>query len=158
KKLPSCCANNCFNWIGICGQPIHEIDARDIVYQNSVTLCGNGVSGPESAQAIGSCQWRDDVVVLHDHVYIAQLNRNRIVVFQASQLTVVQVIATDPQPRRLWAMESGKENQIWVLCDGNTNYFEESPRQADDNYSNGAPWPIDASSSADMSSSSKFDF
>ena len=119
------------------------------------------MSGPESAsaQAIGSCQWSDDVVVLHDHVYIAQPNLNRIIVFQASQLSVVQVIATDSQPSRLWANENGKESQIWVLCNGNTNYFEESSHQTDDNYSNGPTWTGDSSalSSADLSSS-KYDF
>lgn len=149
--------------VGICGQPIHEIDARDTIYQNSLTLCGNGVNGQESASALGSCQWSDDVIELNDHVFIAQPNLNRIVVFQASQLTVVQVIATDPQPSRLWAMEGGKENQIWVLCDGNSNYFEEqqssSSRQTEDNFWPGTDSSSSSSSTADGSSSSgKFDF
>jgi hypothetical protein len=34
---------------------------------------------------------------------------------------VVQVIATDPQPKKLWSVQSGvDEQQIWVLCFGNS--------------------------------------
>ncbi|KAJ6217952.1 hypothetical protein RDWZM_009109 [Blomia tropicalis] len=113
---------------GICGQPIHEIDGRDIIYQQSVTLCGG--NGLDSSGMVASCQWSDDVVVLDDHVFIAQPNLNRIVVFQASQLTVVQVIATDTRPSRLWAVEpsqAGRERQIWIICDGAEDSFVNSP-------------------------------
>ena len=145
---------------GICGQPIHEIDARDTIYQNSLTLCGYGTNGPENTQQteMDACQWSDNIVVLNDHVFIAQPNLNRIIVFQASQLNVVQVMATDPRPSRLWAMESGKENQIWVLCEGNSNYFEKQQsfsHQTEE--ANSGSWPMVNSifSSINISASGK---
>lgn len=168
-------ANGLSIYEGICGQPIHEIDGRDIVYQNSVTLCGGGVVGAGDASEVGgSCHWSEDVVVLHDRLYIAQPNLNRIVVFEASQLSVLQVIATDAQPRRLWASEKDGPggDQIWVLCDGSTgNYFVEessvswSSHQAEE-MGVGGGWsaPSDSSSGSESSSnsggggSSRYDF
>lgn len=161
-------ANGLSIYEGICGQPVHEIDARDIVYQNSVTLCGGG-NGNE--QAGGSCEWSEDVVVLHDRLFIAQPALNRIIVFQASQLSVLQVIATDARPRRLWASEKDAGDQIWVLCDGNSastadngNYLYEESSWAASQQSDsaGGGWsPVnsaDSSSAADSSSSSRYDF
>lgn len=124
-------------FLGICGQTIHEIDGRDIVYQNSLTLCGNGYdnNGPQ----MKSCDWSDDVVYLNGLIYIAQPNLNRIVVFHATQFNVVQVITTDPQPRRLHVVESDKkEPQIWVLCDGSNNLYDEQTMK---DWKNVGSWP-----------------
>src|SRR5699024_10166641 len=103
-----------------------------IIYQNSLTLCGS--SFESNGNSVPNCDWSDDIVQINGHVYIAQPSLNRILVFDESQLAVSQVIATDPQPKRLWVVQkSGKESQIWVLCHGNNNYFDESlkePEQA----------------------------
>lgn len=153
---------NTFPFAGICGQPIHEMDGRDVIYQGSVTLCGNGPESVSESALVGACQWGDDAVVLHGHLYIAQPGLNRIVVFHAAKLTVVQIIATDPQPRRLWAVEGpsgkGKDSQVWVLCHGTSNLFEEPPmsNRVEDSAAGG--WQADSSSSADMSASTRYDY
>lgn len=130
-------------FVGICGQPIHEIDARDIIFQNSLTLCGNAFTSGESEATI-QCDWSEDVIMLNDHVYIAQPSLNRIMVFQASQLIVTQVIATDPNPHKLWTVDSNKDPQIWVLCNGNTVEKDEDESSWRDSL-----WP---DTSSDMSS------
>lgn len=147
----------CFG-VGICGQPVHEVDARDIIFQNSLTLCGNGFSAVENGSPIDTCDWSEDAVVLNDHVYIAQPSLNRIIVFHASQLIVTQVIATDPNPRKLWTVESTKEPQIWVLCDGNTNYFDEQKESNGEDNESSWKETLWSAGETDSAFSSKFDY
>ncbi|CAG2111978.1 unnamed protein product, partial [Medioppia subpectinata] len=110
-------------YAGGCQGLIHELDGRDIIPQSGLTLCG----ATDTDQRV-ICEWSDNALVADGRVYVAQPNLNRLVVFHGQQLNVVQVIATDPQPRRLWSVRSNTattgsagtdEHQIWVLCAGN---------------------------------------
>ncbi|XP_075676316.1 follistatin-related protein 5-like [Dermatophagoides pteronyssinus] len=176
-------ANGLTIYEGICGQTIHEIDARDIIYQNSLTLCGNGYSTSSSnnnnnddnnEQTIIQCDWSEDIVQLNGLIYIAQPNLNRILVLNELQLSVVKVIATDPQPRRLRIVESSSssssDSQIWVLCDGNNidnddynNYYDEQRSSSskipkdliEAEWKNVGDYPTTSSSS---SAGNKFDY
>ncbi len=97
-----------------CDGLLHEMDGRDILPQSGLTLCG----GTDPTQHV-ICEWSESAVVVNSKLYIGQPNLNRIVVFHTLQLTVVQVIATDPQPKKLWTIQASQdEQQIWVLCDG----------------------------------------
>jgi hypothetical protein len=101
---------------GGCEGLLHELDGRDILPQSGLTLCG----GTDPEQHV-ICEWSDNAIVANSKIYIGQPNLNRIVVFHSIQLNVVQVIATDPQPKKLWSVQSGvDEQQIWVLCFGNS--------------------------------------
>ena len=95
-----------------CNGLLHEIDSRDIMPQNGLPLCGK----TENENSL--CDWSETPLVVDNRVYAAQPNLNRIVVIHAQQLNVIQVIATDPQPRDLWLVRSKKEDRIWVLCYG----------------------------------------
>jgi len=135
---------------------LHEMDGRDILPQSGLTLCG----ATDPSQHV-ICEWSQSAVVVNSKLYIGQPNLNRIVVFHTLQLTVVQVIATDPQPKKLWTIQAtSDEQQIWVLCDGdqiNTpdssgsqhgrgslREFEESQRDEDIEFQ----WSKQSSSSA----------
>lgn len=97
-----------------CDGLLHEMDGRDILPQSGLTLCG----GTDPSQHV-ICEWSEMAQVINSRLYIGQPNLNRIVVFHTLQLTVVQVIATDPQPKKLWSVQTGSdEQQIWVLCNG----------------------------------------
>ncbi|KAF7487903.1 Follistatin-related protein 5 [Sarcoptes scabiei] len=124
---------------GVCGQTIHEIDGRDIIHQNFLTLCGSNNNNNNNnndnennnvdvdRSGLVSCDWSDDIVELNGLIYIAQPSLNRILVLNQSQMNVVQIIATDPRPRKLKAIEfDGKDPQIWILCDGNPDLDRES--------------------------------
>lgn len=95
-----------------CNGLLHEIDARDIIPQNGLPLCS------KSENEVTLCDWSDTVLYADGKVYAAQPSLNRIVVLHALQLSVVQVIATDPRPRKMWLVPSKKETRIWVLCEG----------------------------------------
>ncbi|XP_054165194.1 follistatin-related protein 5-like [Oppia nitens] len=99
---------------GGCDGLLHELDGRDIIPQSGLTLCG----ATDSDQLV-ICEWSENSVAVNGRVYVGQPNLNRIVVFHGQQLNVVQVIATDPQPVRLWSVDNGlDDHQIWVLCSG----------------------------------------
>lgn len=126
------------------------------------------------------CDWSEDIVQLNGLIYIAQPNLNRIIVLHETQLSVVKVIATDPQPRRLRIVESsssssdmGKDSQIWVLCDGNNinnDYnYDDNERHRSSSSSNIPKDLIEAewkevgdyptsSTSSSSSAGSKFDY
>lgn len=145
---------------GVCGQTLHEIDARDIIVGN-VQLCGAfNVEDNKQQPAMTRCEWSQDVVVIDGHLYIGQPNLNRLVVFNIEQLNIVSIIQTDAQPKRLWSKKvDGRENQIWVLCDGNTNYYDE--KMVRDSSQDDVDFEWRESLSADRDSSidvSKYDY
>ncbi|RWS08284.1 follistatin-related protein 5-like protein, partial [Dinothrombium tinctorium] len=110
-----------------CGGLLHEVDARDIIPQNGLALCG----GTQIESGL-LCTWSENAVVSDSKIYIGQPNLNRIIVFHSQQLNVVQVIATDPQPMQLWFIRGQTEDQIWVLCHGQI----ETQRKTHSAYSN----------------------
>lgn len=112
---------------GGCGGLLHEINGRDILPQSGLALCG--ASGNEGSANI-ICQWSESVVEVNGRIYIGQPNLDRIVVFHTIQLNVVQIIAADPRPNKLWKVKaSSEEDQIWVLCNGEAiDELEESKR------------------------------
>ena len=87
---------------GGCDGLLHELDGRDILPQSGLTLCG----GTDPQQHV-ICEWSDNAIIANSKIYVGQPNLNRIVVFHTIQLNVVQVIATDPQPKRLWSVQNG---------------------------------------------------
>lgn len=97
---------------GGCHGLLHEIDSRDIIPQNGLPLCS------KSANDGRLCEWGPKPVLLNSRIYASQPNLNRVIVFHARQLNVIQVIATDAQPRDLWPVKSNGEDRIWVLCYG----------------------------------------
>ena len=97
-----------------CHGLLHEIDGRDIIPQNGLPLCGKNANDERL------CQWGPKPVLLNSRIYVSQPNLNRVVVFHARQLNVIQVIATDSQPRELWPVRSKGEDRIWVLCHGSS--------------------------------------
>lgn len=146
-----------------------------MIYQNSLTLCGNGYNNNDQSSSSSSttmiqCDWSEDIVQLNGLIYIAQPNLNRILVLHELQLSIVQVIATDPQPRRLRIVESsemGKDPQIWVLCDGNNNNNDYNYYNNDEQRSSNIPKDLiesewkdlgDYSVSSSSSVGSKFDY
>lgn len=102
--------------------------------ENGLPLCSGSVSigsdgnngigsvtGAASTSTGGACRWSDNAVASESRIYIGQPHLNRIVVFHAQQLSIVQVIATDPQPRQLWLVRGLTEDRIWILCHGESD-------------------------------------
>jgi hypothetical protein len=113
---------------GGCDGLIHELDGRDVIPQSGLTLCG----ATDTEQHV-ICEWSDNALVVEGRIYAGQPNLNRIVVFHGQQLNVVQIIATDPQPRRLWSVENGvDDHQIWVLCAGSSPTMRDTSSTGDD--------------------------
>jgi hypothetical protein len=98
-----------------CRGLLHEVDARDIIPLNGLPLCGRSENDPSVGRL---CEWGPNPIQINDKVYISQPNTNRIIVFHAKQLNVVQMIATDPTPMEMWLIQSASESRIWVLCHG----------------------------------------
>ncbi|RWS28509.1 follistatin-related protein 5-like protein, partial [Leptotrombidium deliense] len=99
-----------------CGGLLHQVDGRDIIPQNGLALCG----GTQSESGL-FCKWSENAIISDQKIYIGQPKLNRIIVFDSQQLNVAQVIATDPQPMKLWLIRSQTEDQIWVLCHGESD-------------------------------------
>lgn len=95
-----------------CKGLIHEMDTRDILPLNGLPLCGRTENDARL------CEWGPNAIQVGNKIYISQYNLNRIVVFHAKQLNVIQLIATDPQPRQLHLVKSPSEWRIWILCHG----------------------------------------
>lgn len=90
------------------------MDARDIIPQNGLALCGGSDAEPNVF-----CEWSENAVISSDlKIYIGQPKLNRITVFNSVQMNVIQVIATDPRPKQLMLVKSQIEERIWVLCHG----------------------------------------
>lgn len=106
-----------------CGGLLHEINGRDVIPLNGQPLCGR------SHNDVRLCEWGPKAIQISNKIYISQPNLNRIVVFHAKQLTVVQLIGTDPQPRDLWLIRTANEARIWVLCHGAP--FEDDKKAVD---------------------------
>lgn len=95
-----------------CGGLLHEINGRDVIPLNGLPLCGR------SQNDVRLCEWGPSAIQIDNKIYASQPNLNRIAVFHARQLSVVQLIATDPEPGEMWLIRAANEARIWVLCHG----------------------------------------
>ncbi|XP_074604484.1 follistatin-related protein 5-like [Brevipalpus obovatus] len=106
-----------------CGGLLREIDALDNVPSNGLPLCGNQVV-EEDPDAPVKCSWSDNAVISDSKLFIGQPDQNRVVIFHTQQLQILQTIATDPRPSRLWLIRGDPEDKIWILCDGRRDSFD----------------------------------
>lgn len=111
-----------------CHGIIHELDSRDVIPFNGLPLCSR-TSSESNKNTNRLCEWGPKALQLGQLIYITQPNLNRIIVFHAKQLVVVQVIATDPQPRELWITRNNDEDRIWILCHGQPIKSESSSKK-----------------------------